>query len=172
MVADQRSVGSCDRQMRVQALLALLLLLLLMRWRCEKVAPLSTGPTLRGLLLRRAGKFFGARCPYYANSDATFQSFRLKLLLAGDVEPNPGTPETAVPTRAVRRAPVTVLSQNVRSLRNKLHTLRSHSTELEKYSVIAIAESWLDEGTTDSELQFGLENHTWFRRDRAGLGAV
>ena len=111
-----------------------------------------------------------SRCPYYANSDATFQSFRLKLLVAGDVEPNPGTPETAVPTRAVRRAPVTVLSQNVRSLRNKLHTLRSHSTELEKYSVIAITESWLDERTTDSELQFGLENHTWFRRDRAGLG--
>ena len=108
-------------------------------------------------------------CPYYSNTDATFQSCRFKLLTAGDVEPNPG-PETAVPRRANGRSPVTLLAQNVRSLRNKLHTLRSHSTELEKHSIIAITESWLDDQTTDSELQLGFENHTWFRRDRAGLG--
>ena len=86
------------------------------------------------------------------------------------MEPNPGPNGAAAPTRAVRQTPITLLSQNTRSLRNKLHTLRSHSTELEKYSVIAITESWLDEQTSDTELQFGLENHTWFRRDRTGLG--
>ena len=59
---------------------------------------------------KRTGKFFGARCRYYANSDASFQSCRLRL--AGDVEPNPGP----------ARRPLTVLCQNVRSVRNKLHT--------------------------------------------------
>ena len=51
--------------------------------------------------LRRIGRFFGARSVYYPNSDATFQSCRLRLTREGDIETNPG------PTQDI-----TVLSQN------------------------------------------------------------
>lgn len=133
------------------------------------VAPPSTRTVPRGCLLRRAGGFFRSRCPYYANTDATLQSCRLRLLEAGDVEPNPGPQATETPAQAEQRA-ITISTQNVRSLRNKLHTLRSHAGELETFSVIAITETWLQEETSDAELQFGLPNHTWFRRDRVTHG--
>ena len=60
--------------------------------------------------------------------------------------------------------------QNVRSLRNKLSTMRTNSVELGQNDVIAITESWLSQDVTDSELQAGLSDHTWFRRDRPTHG--
>lgn len=121
--------------------------------------PATAREVCRGLQqLRRAGKFFGARCRYYANSDASFQSCRLRL--AGDVEPNPGP---------VRR-PLTVLCQNVRSVRNKLHTLRALALDLSSHDVFCMTETWLSADVLDSELQLGWNHHTWFRRDRPTHG--
>ena len=60
--------------------------------------------------------------------------------------------------------------QNVRSLRNKLGTMRTNSVELGQNDVIAITESWLSQDVTDSELQAGLSDRTWFRRDRPTHG--
>ena len=42
--------------------------------------------------------------------------------------------------------------------------------ELEAYDVIAMTETWLSEAVTDSELQVGLPNHAWFRKDRPSHG--
>lgn len=65
---------------------------------------------------------------------------------------------------------MTIITQNVRSLRNKLHVLRAHAPELSSYDVIAITETWLTDETLDSELQHGIKSHVWFRRDRQGHG--
>ena len=79
------------------------------------------------------------------------------FLLSGDVESNPGP--------ALR-----IFSQNVCSLKNKLGTLRTHSGELTRYDAICLTESWLTSHIADSELQLGLQDFTWFRRDRGSRG--
>ena len=75
------------------------------------------------------------------------------LLLSGDIETNPGP--------AIR-----VFSQNVRSLKNKLCVLRSHAGELADYSALCLTETWLAPHVGDSELQLGLPDFAWYRRDR------
>ena len=65
---------------------------------------------------------------------------------------------------------ISVLSQNVRSVRNKLHTLRAHAGELQARDVLSLTETWLTPDVLDSELQHGWSGHVWFRRDRAGRG--
>ena len=42
--------------------------------------------------------------------------------------------------------------------------------ELHGFHLIAITETWLDSTVLDSELEAGLPDHTWFRRDRGSLG--
>ncbi|KAF0292153.1 hypothetical protein FJT64_001029 [Amphibalanus amphitrite] len=117
----------------------------------------------RFLLLRRAGRFFKARCPYYANGTATLQSCRLRLLTSGDIELNPGP---AVASASSLR----VCCQNVCSLNNKFGTLRSHAIELATCDVIGLTETWLGPQVADSELQLGFSDYVWFRRDRDGRG--
>ena len=119
--------------------------------------PATPAEICRSLQLKRVGLFFGSKCPYYANLDASFQSCRLKL--AGDVEANPG-PD---------RRPVTVLSQNVRSVRNELHTLRALAPDLSSPDVFCLTETWLSADIAGTELQLGWDQHTWFRRDRRRL---
>ena len=109
--------------------------------------------------LERYGRYFGARCQYYANTSAIFQSCRLRL--SGDIEPNPGP--------AAARS-ISVISQNVRSIRNKLHTLRTTAPDLSRHDVISLTVTWLTPDLADSELQHGLDHHTWFRRDRPTHG--
>ena len=41
---------------------------------------------------------------------------------------------------------------------------------LERYDIIAITETWLNDTIADSELGLGFQHHTWFRRDRGSLG--
>ena len=110
------------------------------------------------------------------------------LLLAGDIETNPGPHSSvtdsggaAAGPRAGRRRSggggaaaeersgrdgIRIVHQNVRSLRNKLGVLRANSAEIQQFDVAAFTETWLSDGTADSELQVGLPNHSWFRRDR------
>ena len=36
--------------------------------------------------------------------------------------------------------------------------------------MIAMTETWLNDGVADSELQAGMNDHVWFRRDRPSHG--
>ena len=150
----------------------------------------TAAPRLR--LPKISVRYFRARVSYGAHTDATRSpgryTFTPAVSLAGDIELNPG-PDPAQPvvspgvltahpglvaapstSQQQRNRPISVISQNVRSLRNKLHTLRSHSTELEAYDVIAMTETWLSSDVADSELQIALPGHLWFRRDRPTNG--
>ena len=114
---------------------------------------------------RRVGRYFASRTPYDANAVATYQCCR--LVLAGGVELNPGPQSTPA---ANHQRSLTVFLHNPRSLKNKLGSLRAAAGALDKYDVVAYTETWLTEHVLDSELQVGLPQHTWFRRDRAGVG--
>ena len=59
-----------------------------------------------------------------------------------------------------------IVTQNVRSIRNKLGVLRASAPELENYDVIAWTETWLNDSVDSSELASALPGHTWYRRDR------
>ena len=118
--------------------------------------------------LKRVGKYFGARHAHSTNSTATFQSCRLAL--AGDVHSNPGPEARAAGDQQRQAVSLQLVHQNVRSLRNKLSTLRSMAPELEKYHAIAFTETWLSTDVMTSELQYGLPNFTWFRKDRPTHG--
>ena len=138
-------------------------------------------------------RWFRRRTSYGANTDASRQlgrfTFSPPVLLAGDIEVNPGpalngaaTPGTAGPRRRGAGAggsispsnqpprSVTVTYQNCRSLRNKPGTLRAHSSELQRSDAIAITETRLTQDVADAELQVGLSSHSWFRRDRPTHG--
>ena len=82
----------------------------------------------------------------------------LLSLLSGDVELNPG------PGAAGRD--VTLVAQNVQSVKNKLGDLRQSAAELEKFSVIGMTETWLNDTVQSSELESALPSHMLFRRDR------
>ena len=79
------------------------------------------------------------------------------FFLSGDIESNPG-PE------------LRIFQQNVCSLKNKLGTLRTHAGELTGYDAICLTETWLNHHVADSELQLGLPDFSWFRKDRGGRG--
>ena len=114
-------------------------------------------------------RYFRARVPYDTNGTASRQlgrfSFVPALLLAGDVELNPGPEQrserasSAPESRRGNLSTVTALTQNVRSVRNKLHTLRSHAGELQRFDVVSLTETWLSPDVSDSELQHGWSNH-------------
>ena len=76
----------------------------------------------------------------------------------------------AAPLPIVRPPSLLVSLQNARSLKPKLGDLRAAAAELCGYHLIAITETWLDSTVLDSELEAGLPDHTWFRRDRGSLG--
>ena len=80
------------------------------------------------------------------------------FLISGDVELNPG------PDKANA---ITLLSQNVQSLKNKLGDLRFSAPELQEFSVVAMTETWLNEGVETGELESALPTHTLLRRDMA-----
>ena len=135
-------------------------------------------------------RWFRRRASYGANTDASRQlgrfTFSPSVLLAGDIEVNPGPTanRAAAPVRPRRRvadaggdstghnqpSSMTVIYQNCRSLRNKLGVLRAHSPELVRYDFVALTETWLSQDVTDAELQSSFNIHSWFRRDRPTHG--
>ena len=137
---------------------AVFLLLLVSASHCEPSTPTPAAAAIcRPLRIR----WFHARVRYYSNSDATFNPSRL-ILLAGDVETNPG------PARDSGSGDVSVYYQNVRSLKNKLSVLRSEAPLLRKFDVVSLTETWLNPDVATSELELGLAGYTVFRRDRCG----
>ena len=57
--------------------------------------------------------------------------------------------------------------QNVQSLKNKLGGLRFSAPELQKFSVVAMTETWLNDSVETNELESALPTHSLLRRDRA-----
>ena len=70
-------------------------------------------------------------------------------------------------TRETENQQLSCLVQNVRSLKNKLGTLRVLSLVLQRHDILSWTETWLKDHVDDSELQQALGTHVWFRRDRA-----
>ena len=52
----------------------------------------------------------------------------------------------------------------------QLGSLRACAPVFERFDIVAISETWLNATVADSELGLGVQNHTWFRRDRGLLG--
>ena len=139
-------------------------------------------------------RWFRRRVPYSANTGASRQLGRFvfapSVLLAGDIEVNPGPASRHVrpgpaaggggrPGGGGPRRPgsgvnalgtITLFNQNVRSLKKQLGGLRLLAPTLERYDIISFTESWLNDTVQDCELQLGYDDHTWFRRDRGSLG--
>ena len=82
----------------------------------------------------------------------------VSCLLSGDVEPNPGPGRTG--------GSITVMFQNVQSVKNKLGDLRQSAAELQKFSIVTMAETWLTGAIESAELESVLPSHTLLRRDR------
>ena len=118
----------------------------------------------------RRGRYFRTRVKYDGGASATYQCCRL-LLVAGDVEVNPGPQPADHRSRtANRQLRLTALLHNTQSIRSKLGCMRAGAEELKVYDIIALTETWLDETVGDSELEAVFPEHTWFRRDRGGVG--
>ena len=122
----------------------------------------------------RAPRFLHTRVQHHTNAGSTWNVTR--VIVSGDVELNPGPPAPSDaagsgPTSA-RTAPgipnrqLSCLAQNVRSLKNKLSTLRAVSPVLQQHDIVAFTETWLKPQVGDSELSHGFSNHIWFRRDQ------
>ena len=84
------------------------------------------------------------------------------------MNPGPAVAPAPYPTPPPRSLLISL--QNARSLKPKLGDLRAATAELSRYHLIAITETWLDSSVQDTELEAGLADHTWFRRDRGSLG--
>ena len=118
----------------------------------------------------RRGRFFRSRVRYDSGATATYQCCRL-LLIAGDIEVNPGpAPPDRRTGTAGQQQRLTALLHNTKSIRSKLGCLRAGVEELKSYDILALTETWLDETVGDAELEAVFPDHTWFRRDRGGVG--
>ena len=120
-------------------------------------------------------RWFRSRSSYGGSTTATRQHGRLVcrglLLLAGDIEMNPGPGSQAVQVAPPESASsLSVYHANVRSLK-QLRDLRAFSSAPERHDVVA-SETWLNDTVATSELELGYDDHTWFRRDRGGVACA
>lgn len=160
--------------MRTAGVLALLSLLAVAR--CCDDGPLLLVCGSRVRVARVATRWFKSRVTYGGNTVATRQLGRLlcreSLVLAGDIELNPGPGDAAaqVAPPVAGTGTISVYHANVRSLKKQLGNLRACAPVLERYDVVAFSETWLNDTIATSELELGFDQHTWFRRDRGSLG--
>lgn len=109
----------------------------------------------------RTGRYHRTRIRYDSKSSATYQGNRLKQ--SGDIELNPGPPLALGSGRNI-----SILLQNVQSIKNKLGDWRQAAPSLQNSDVIAITETWLNDTVFSSEMESALPSHVLFRRDRQG----
>ena len=121
----------------------------------------ATVPKFRVHRYVRVGRYHQRRTPYDVKTDASYQCSRL-ILLSGDIELNPG-PNTR-PTNNKRR--LSLALQNVQSIKNKLGDLRQSAPSLQKFSIVALTETWLNSSVDSSEIESALPSHILHRRDR------
>lgn len=107
-------------------------------------------------------RFSKRRVQYYSNSVATF-SFDL-ILLAGDVEVNPGMSSISHEIKKQQRNP-RVAHLNIRSIKNREHYILAKELVFEnKFDIFTISESWLDNTVTNADVQ--ISGYNIFRLDR------
>lgn len=107
-------------------------------------------------------RFSKRRVRYYSNSMATF-SFDL-ILLAGDVEVNPGMSSISHEIKKQQRNP-RVAHLNIRSIKNREHYILAKELVFEnKFDIFTISESWLDNTVTNADVQ--ISGYNIFRLDR------
>ena len=85
------------------------------------------------------------------------------IALSGDVEPNPGflSLDHIKMTRGLK-----VAHLNIRSLRNKIDSLRLEGLDSKTIDVLTLSETWLDDSIHDSEIS--LPGCICVRKDRVG----
>ena len=85
------------------------------------------------------------------------------IALSGDVEPNPGflSLDDIKMTRGLK-----VAHLNIRSLRNKIDSLRLEGLDSKTIDVLTLSETWLDDSIHDSEIS--LPGFICVRKDRVG----
>ena len=141
---------------------ALLLALLIAgagRGEDNDLAPPPSAPLVSGTVKVR---YFRTRVPDNANCDASRQlgriSYHSSVLLAGDIELNPG-PEPGERPAAGRAAgsssppaTLTAYHANVRSLKKQLGSLRALAPALTQYDIVSFSKTWLNDTVADSEL--------------------
>ena len=114
--------------------------------------------------------FFKVKVPYYSNSSASFAIAR--ILLAGDVELNPGMTVTTNPderrnTKASKRGEenITIAHLNARSIKNRNHfILLKDVVRANKFDVLTVSETWLDSSVSNFEIE--IPGYSIFRLDR------
>ena len=109
----------------------------------------------------RTGRYHRARVKYDSKTLATYQGCRLGQ--SGDIELNPGPPSAPGGGKQL-----SMLLQNVQSIKNKLGDWRQAAPSLQSSDVIALTETWLNDTVLSSEMEAALHSHILFRRDRGG----
>ena len=127
--------------------------------------------------LKRKG-FTSTRTNYYQNSTATFQ--QAKLIISGDISPNPGltngnffnrtvstsSSSTGSKSNPARHNEVQISHLNIRSLKNREHyLLLKDLIALKDIDVFTLSESWLNENVLDCEIQ--IPGFNIYRRNRS-----
>jgi len=110
-------------------------------------------------------KFTKTRVAYSANHTASFNPVEVTLVRSGDIQPQPG-PEKQSDSRQERH--ITVAHLNARSIKNRNHFILIKDVVLaKKFDILCISESWLDNSTSDIELDIpGYDIHRLDRTNK------
>lgn len=133
--------------------------------------------------LKRKG-FMSTRTNYYHNSTATFQ--QAKLIISGDISPNPGPTNCKIYDRTASSSPsstgskpnstrhneVRISHLNIRSLKCREHYLLLKDFIASKdIDIFTLSEIWLNENVLDHEIQIpGFNIHRLDRSHKHGGG--
>ena len=133
--------------------------------------------------LKRKG-FMSTRTNYYHNSTATFQ--QAKLIISGDISPNPGPTNSKIYDRTASSSPsstgskpnsarhneVRISHLNIRSLKCREHYLLLKDFIASKdIDIFTLSETWLNENVLDYEIQIpGFNIHRLDRSHKPGGG--
>jgi len=111
---------------------------------------------------RRHRRFSKSRARYYPNSTASF-AFNL-ILLAGDIEVNPGMPVNGNGARKPQNN-IKVAHLNARSIKNRDHYILTKNLVAENdFDILTVSETWLDSSVTDLEVE--IPGYVVLRLDR------
>ena len=118
---------------------------------------------------RRHRRFSKSRVRYYSNSTASF-AFKL-ILLAGDIEVNPGMPVNGNGARKPQNN-IKIAHLNARSITNRDHYILTKNLVAENdFDIFTISETWLDNSVTDLDEEIpGYDVHRLDRHEKTGGG--
>ena len=110
-------------------------------------------------------QFSKSRVRYYPNSTASF-AFNL-ILLAGDIEVNPGMPVNGN-SAGKPQSDIKIAHLNARSIKNRDHYILTKNLLAENdFDIFTVSETWLDNSITDLEVEIpGYDVYRLYRLDR------